>query len=285
MIDAHLHIWQIGQHACCWPTSADTVIYRNFSIADWQAQALPLGVKGGVLVQTQPDDADTDFLLKEATHYSAIKAVIGWVELQSSFAYERIATLATHEKFRGIRPMLQQMECLDWLLDDQLSSCISLMVEKNLVFDALVRVDQLPQLALFIKKYPRLTVIINHAAKPCIADDSLLSFSAWCDAMRVFKDLPQVSCKLSGLVTEAGKTQNETILLPYMDFLLDNFGAERLLWGSDWPVMLSAPNSSMANYQAWIAIVKQFLAHLPVTDQQLILTDNACRVYQIVSQY
>lgn len=280
MIDAHQHFWQIGQHDCCWPTPDLGVIYRDFALTDLVPIALANGVTGSVLVQTQQSDADTDYLLALAVQSDFIKAVVGWVDLASPHAPERIAYLAAHPKMRGLRPMLQCLPEDDWILRPELEPAIAAMKHHQLSFDALVYPRHLPHLEIFARRHPDLSIVIDHAAKPAIigndqpADD-------WCAALASIAVLPSVYCKISGLPMEAGRDQGEAELVPYIKYLVDIFGAERLMWGSDWPVIGLAPNKRLATYKNWLNLVDHALSACKITKNENIFTGTSLRFYRI----
>ncbi len=280
MIDAHQHFWQLGRHDCVWPTADLRAIYRDFGVQDLLHQAQACGVTGSVAVQSQTSDADTDYLLRLADESDFIKAVVGWVDLASPTAPERIAQLASHPKFRGIRPMLQSMPDDAWILRAELEPAIAAMKEHQLSLDALVYTRHLPHLYRFARRHPDLPIVIDHAAKPAIivndqpADD-------WREAMRLMASLPQVHCKLSGLVTEAGKGQGNEVFVAYVKFLASLFGVERLMWGSDWPVIGLAPNPQLSIYKNWLGLVNHALAECNITNSESVFIGTSLRFYRI----
>lgn len=277
VIDSHQHFWQIGKHDCTWPTPELVAIYRDFGPADLAPLAQTLGVTGTVLVQSQTRDADTDFLLQLANESDLVKAVVGWVDLASGDASSRIRHLAQHPKMRGLRPMLQSMPEDDWILSDSIQPAIIEMQQNNLSLDALVHVRHLPSLRVLAERYPGLAIVINHAAKPAIAADE---FEHWAVAMEDLAELPQVYCKLSGLLTEATAVQGVEQLRPYVLKLYDLFGAERLMWGSDWPVLTLAPNNVYATYSDWLDMARQLLSPLPEHERDAIFGLTAKNFYR-----
>lgn len=256
VIDSHQHFWRIDQDDCTWPTADLATIYRDFLPVDLAPLAMAAGVTGSVLVQSQPSDLDTDFLLRVADESHVVKAVVGWVDLLSPSAATRIQCVAHHPKMRGLRPMLQNLPDDAWILNPDLEPAIAEMQASSLSFDALVRVRQLPFLRVFAERHPRLPMVIDHGAKPDIAASE---FAFWSAGMAAMAELPQVHCKLSGLLTEANAEQGVDELRPYVVQLYHLFGAERLMWGSDWPVLRLAPNSRYAGYGDWLDLAKQLL--------------------------
>ncbi len=250
-IDAHQHFWQLRRAECRWPTAELQPIHRDFAPAELAPLAAAAGVTGTVLVQSQPDDRDTDFLLELASATPLVRAVVAWVDLASPTAPLRIARLARHPKMRGIRPMLQSLADDRWLLRPELAAAIESMLRHGLSFDALIRPRHLPHLLEFAARYPELPIIVDHAAKPDLAQGVLDPWRA--DLARLAQQT-NVSCKLSGLVTEAAPDWKPQDLAPCAEFLCRNFGTERLMWGSDWPVVNLA-----SDYQRWFALAHDLI--------------------------
>lgn len=280
MIDAHQHLWQLGRNDCEWPTADLKSIYRDFGEKDLLPIASECGVAGSVLVQSQPSDADTDYLLRLASGSDFIKAVVGWVDLASPSAPQRIAQLAAHPKFRGVRPMLQGLEDDKWILRPELEPAIAALKEHNLSVDALVYTRHLPHLYQFARRHPEVPIVINHAAKPAIIANDMPA-AEWCDAVRVLAALPQVYCKLSGLVNEAGAGQGKEVFVAYIKFLVSVFGVERLMWGSDWPVIALAPNRQLSIYKNWLALVDHALSECKIINSESVFIGTSLRFYRI----
>lgn len=273
LIDAHQHCWRIDAPGVRWPTPEQAAIYRDFGIDELRALAQPLGIGASVLVQSQPDDRDTDGLLALAGDDDFIAAVVGWVDLERDDAPARIAALAAHRKLRGLRPMLQALADDDWILRPALAPALAAMQQRGLSLDALVLPRHLPVLRRLAERYPALPIVIDHAAKPGIARGE---FDGWRDQMRALAALPQVFCKLSGLLTEAAPGAGAAQLRPYVAYLLENFGPERLMWGSDWPVLNLA-----GDYAGWYALARELSAALSETQRTALFGGTAARFYRI----
>lgn len=271
IIDAHQHFWRLGENDCSWPTPDLTPIHRNFEPADFEAVAAPLGVAGAVLVQTQESDRDTDWLLEVATSSERVKAVVGWADLKASDAPARIAALAARPKLRGLRPMLQG-KAPDWIADPVLAPALEAMITHRLSFDALVFTRHLHALHAFAARYPALPIVINHAAKPPIAAGEL---EPWRTEIARFAALPNVCCKLSGLLTEAAPGADAGALRLYVSHLLDVFGPRRLMWGSDWPVLLLA-----REYGAWLDMAR-VLSGVSGADAAALFAGTAQNFYRL----
>jgi L-fuconolactonase len=190
---------------------------------------------GTVLVQSQPTDTDTDWMLDLARDTPVVKAVVGWVDLTDPGAPDRIAAIAREPKLRGLRPMLQSIDDTDWLLRDDIVPALRAMQAAGLRLDALIQPRHLPMLARFAQRWPDLPIVIDHAAKPYAAAGTLFP---WAEQIAALADLG-LYCKLSGLRTEQAPGQSADDLKPYVEHLVAMF-AHRLMWGSDWPVLLLA---------------------------------------------
>ena len=270
-IDAHQHFWQLAARAGSWPPPSLAAIYRDFAPAHLAPLLAAHGIAGTVLVQSLPSVADTDYLLTLAAKTSFIRAVVGWTDLLAPDAAAEIARLASYGKLKGLRPMLQDIDDDQWIANPALAPALDAMVEHGLRLDALVLPRHLPALLHCARAYPQLAIVIDHAAKPPIAD---AAFGTWCEDMALLAALPNVHCKLSGLVTEAGPGWNVDDLRPYAAHVLDVFGSRRVIWGSDWPVVDLA-----GGYTAWLAASDALLAHVGQEDRDDIFGRNACRFY------
>jgi L-fuconolactonase len=274
IIDAHQHFWRIGENDCKWPTPDLGAIYRDFEPAELVALAAPLGVSGSVLVQSQESDRDTDWLIDLAAGCDFVKAVVGWTDLKAPHAPERIAALAAKPKLRGLRPMLQSLADDGWICDPALDPAIEAMIAHDLTFDALVYTRHLPHLRKFAERHPHLTIVIDHAAKPPIAQGTL---DPWRDEIVAIAQLENVLCKLSGLPTEAAAGQQNEAFAPFVNHLLRFFGPTRLMWGSDWPVVNLA-----TTYERWLAVARTLIG-ASGDEEDLVFCQTARMAYGIQS--
>lgn len=279
MIDSHQHFWRISRADCEWPGADLPAIYRDFLPEHYTAAVDGLEFEGSVLVQSQPCDSDTDFLLKVADAGETVCAVVGWIDLTSDRAGERLRHLQEHPKFRGIRPMLQAIANDDWILNDDCNAALECAQQLGLRFDALIQPRHLAVVAELARRYPELTIVINHAAKPDIARGG---FAQWAEGMLALGEHENISCKLSGLLTEATREQSarDDSFLPYAEHLLRTFGVERLMWGSDWPVCTL--RTSLADWYARSTrLLKLCVGDDTADAHQKIFTDNAKHFYRI----
>lgn len=272
-IDAHHHIWRLSRGDYDWLTP-DLPIHRDYMLDD--LRPLLGNVSATVLVQAAPTQAETMFMLKTARESSnLVRGVVGWVDFAADAAPARIAELRRDPLMKGLRPMLQDISDTGWILRKDVQPAIMALVAEGLCFDALVQPRHLPVLLTLCDRYPGLRVVIDHAAKPAIATGD---WQPWADDMaRVARETRSL-CKLSGLVTEAGPRWRVDDLRRYADHIIASFGPERVMWGSDWPVVDLA-----GGYTRWRDATNTLLAQLTVDDRARILGGTAAEFYGITT--
>jgi L-fuconolactonase len=274
-IDAHQHYWALSRGDYGWLRPEMVPIHHDFVPADLRPLLHEAGMAGTITVQAAPTEAETRYLLDLAEGCDTILGVVGWSDLEADGAPVRIRTLAAHPLLVGLRPMVHDIADDDWLLRPALAPAMAEMQAQGLVFDALVRPHHLPRLIRFAKTYPGLFVVIDHLAKPPVAaGQGGPGWSAWVRDMAALAAMPQVSCKLSGMVTEAGPNWSVERLRPFANLALELFGPERLIWGSDWPVLGLA-----GTYPQWWNATAELLASQPQVARDAILGGNAARIY------
>lgn len=276
-IDAHFHCWRLARDDYGWLTPALAPIYRDVAVTDWQAQSALHGVTGGVLVQAAPTGAETHFLLEQADAHPAVLGVVGWVDLGADDAPAHIETLARHPCLKGLRPMLQDMNDARWILQPALAPALRAMSDCGLVFDALIKSVHLPHMVTLAGRYPDLRLVIDHAAKPDIAAGE---WQPWADGIAQLASETRATCKLSGLLTEAGRAPMPGAVRRWGEHVLACFGASRVVWGSDWPVL-----ELSGSYGQWWSETQQLLAYLSPQEQAAILGENAKRLYHLQGRY
>ncbi|MDQ0134025.1 L-fuconolactonase [Neorhizobium galegae] len=268
-IDAHQHFWRIADRVGQWPPAELQAIHRDFLPDDMRPLLDAAGVDGTVLVQTMESEADTAFMLDVADRTPFILGVVGWTDMKAPDAPAAVARLARHPKFKGLRPMLQDIADDQWIGDPALDAAVAAMLEHHLVFDALVLPRHLEPLLGFARRHPDLPIVIDHGAKPPISEGRFID---WYARMKVLAELPNVHCKLSGLLTEAGDQKPQAVR-PYAETIFDLFGPARVIWGSDWPVLRLA-----GDYQAWL---DQCLDIVPADARDEVFGGNARRFYRL----
>jgi len=268
-VDAHHHIWQLARGDYGWLTP-DLPIYRDYTLDD--LRPLLGDITSTVLVQAAPTEAETAFLIDAAQcSRGLVRGVIGWADFAHPDAPDRIAALAAMPLLKGLRPMLQDIADTDWILRAEVQPAIAAMIAAGLRFDALVQPRHLPVLLQLCRRHPRLQLVIDHGAKPAIARGG---WQPWADDIaRIARETP-ARCKLSGLVTEAGRNKSADDLRRYADRILECFGPRRVLWGSDWPVVDLA-----GGYGYWRKTSLTLLAGLSTPDRDTILGGAALDFY------
>lgn len=268
MLDAHCHFWRLDRGDYGWLDGQGgplAPIRRDFGPADYP------GAGRVIAVQAAPTLAETDYLLALAAADDRIAGVVGWVDLA---APDAAAAIAARPHLLGIRPMLQDIAATDWLLTGPRPDALAALLAHGLRLDALVTARHLPVLAEFAGANPDLPIVIDHAAKPQPGQHG-----DWLAGMARLAADPRIQCKLSGLLTELDAEGRRAPLAPLREIfrrLLDWFGPERLIWGSDWPVLTLA-----AGYDEWLALTEALLEELSAPERAAIMGGNAARFYGV----
>lgn len=276
-IDSHQHFWTLERDDYGWLTPELTALYRDFQPSDLAPLLGQAGVHRTVLVQAAPTLAETRYLLELAERHDFIAGVVGWVGMEGGqTSIDILEALQDNPLFLGVRPMIQDIADPAWMLRPSLAPALEAVAAFGLTFDALVKPVHLPNLLELLQRHPDLRTVIDHGAKPDIASGQWVPWARWID--RVAEET-SACCKLSGLITEAGEGHSFPELAPYMDHLLDSFGAERLMWGSDWPVL-----NLRSDYPGWVTATRLWLAPLAAGDREAIEGGNAVRFYGLAGR-
>jgi L-fuconolactonase len=273
VIDAHQHFWRVARGDYGWLTPALAPLWRDFMPADLAPTLARHAIQRTILVQAAPTVAETDFLLAIADATPWVAGVVGWLDFAARDAVDAIARLATHPRLVGVRPMVQDIADDDWLLDPAFAPVFRALADHRLVFDALVLPRHLPRVARIVERHPHLAVVIDHAGKPPIRD-GIRGLDPWRHDLAVLAGAPNVTCKLSGLVTEAASAWTPDHLSPYVGRVLEAFAPRAIVWGSDWPVVEIG-----GGYDRWREATLALLAGVAAQDRAAILGGNAARVY------
>lgn len=274
MIDAHQHYWRVDRGDYAWLHDAPASLQRDFLPADLQAQRAAANVAGNVLVQAAATEAETRYLFELAHADRSILGVVGWADFETPDAPARIDALL-HDGgglLLGLRPMAQDHPDADWLARPALDAAFGRLQEHGLAFDALVRPPQLPAQRKRLQRERALRVVIDHAGKPDIAHGR---FEDWATHIGELAALPNVCCKFSGLLNELAPGMPESALDPYVDHLFACFGAERLIWGSDWPVL-----TLRDSYAHWLELARTLARQRAPHALDAIFGRNALAFYR-----
>ncbi len=272
--DSHQHFWQVGRFDYPWMTSDLGVLYRDYLPAEFASILRDNQVQKTVLVQASNSIEESRWLLELANENAFIAGVVGWVDLMSPDVDARLAGLSSHSKFKGVRHLVESEPNDDWLVQPAVLSGLKDLAHYNLSYDLLVHTRHLKHVAQVAESCPELSLVIDHLAKPPIAKNE---FDEWSHALAPLALYPNIYCKLSGLVTEANWHSWETSdLRPYVDYALELFGADRLMFGSDYPVCLLA-----ASYNRVLESFQEILSGLSDLDREKIFSLNAAKFYRL----
>lgn len=273
VIDAHVHLWDPARGDYSWLTSAIPELYRRFDKQDLRPLLDVAGVDGVVLVQAAPTAAESDYLLSITEHAPWIAGVVGWVDFDAREVEDEVARRAAQRKFVGVRPMLQDISDADWIVAPERARALSALASHELVFDALIRPEHMSRIEAIARRHPDLSIVIDHAAKPVIANTVDAS---WHDGLSALAACPNITCKLSGLLTQLEPATDRAKVLDCSRIVIETFGAARVIWGSDWPVLTLA-----ASYDEWGALTHEALEALSASDRDAVMGGNAARIYQL----
>ncbi|MFJ4934807.1 amidohydrolase family protein [Streptomyces pseudovenezuelae] len=274
VVDAHHHVWDLSVRDQDWIAS-DSPLRRNFTLADLAPEAAAAGVDRTVLVQTVTVPEETPELLALAAGHELIAGVVGWTDLtRPDIADElaRLRSLPGGTRLKGIRHQVQGEPDPGWLLRPDVRRGLTAVADAGLVYDLVVLPHQLPACVKAAESLPRLTFVLDHLGKPPIASGRP---EPWAADIRALAGLPNTVCKLSGMVTEADlATWTVDDLRPYADTVLDAFGPDRLMFGSDWPVCTLG-----ATYGETMSVTKELTAGLGTSERADVLGGTATRTY------
>ncbi|MDO6736329.1 amidohydrolase [Wenyingzhuangia sp. 2_MG-2023] len=273
-IDSHQHFWKYEPVKHSWIDDEMAVIRKDFMPSDLKSVYQQNNIDGCVAVQADQTLAETDFLLDLATKNDFIKGIVGWVDFRGADIDEVLKHYSQFEKIKGFRHVVQGESDPNFLLRPDFLNGIAKLEQYNFTYDILVFPHQLGSVLEFVKKFPNIKFVIDHIAKPYIKDGF---YDGWALLMKEIASYSNVYCKLSGMITEADyKTWSYHELVPYMQLVLNVFGADRILFGSDWPVCLVA-----GNYEKVRKITTDFIAPLTIDEQESIMGSNAVKFYNL----
>jgi L-fuconolactonase len=271
LLDAHQHFWRYDAVQYPWipPVSP---LHRDWLPADLAALQRPLGIAGSIAVQARQSLAESDWLLGLADADERIRAVVGWVDLRGSSLGDDLARLARHPKFVGVRHVVQDEPDDRFLLGASFCEGIRLLKDFDLTYDLLIYPQQLPAAIELVERFPEQPFVLDHLAKPSIRTGTL---EPWREQIRELAKAPGVFCKVSGMITEADHANwSPSDLRPFIDVVFEEFGVDRLMWGSDWPVCLFADS-----YDRVFQVVDDYLSGFSNRDRDAVMGGNCARFY------
>ena len=248
------------------------MIRRDFLPADLKKTLDEAGVSGAVSVQARTIVEESDWLLSMAEKHDFLRGVVGWVPLTEKDVEKHLERLSAHKKFKGVRHVIQGEPDDNYILRPDFNAGIKKLLKYKLRYDILIFERQLKPSIKFVDQHPNQMFILDHIAKPKIKERIL---SPWREDMIALGKRPNVYCKISGMITEADhKKWTSADLAPYLDTALQAFGPKRLMFGSDWPVMLVA-----GQYKPWVELIKEAIKRYSTAEQEQILSKNAITAY------
>jgi L-fuconolactonase len=272
-IDAHQHFWHHDPVRDAWITDEMSVLRRDFLPEELEALLDIHGMDGSVAVQADQSEEETRFLLELAEHNPSILGVVGWVDLLAPNLPERLEHYSRFGHFRGVRH-IAQAEPDDFLAREDVVRGIGMLRDFDLTYDILVYPRQLPAALSLVERLPDQPFVVDHLAKPPIAQGVT---EPWAARMREMASHPKVWCKVSGLVTEADWARwDPEDFHPYLDVVFDAFGPQRLMFGSDWPVCLLA-----AEYAQVVGLMEAYSGQLSAPERDALFGGSAASFYQL----
>lgn len=273
-IDAHQHFWNYDPVKDAWITDDMHVIQRNFMPEDLWPALKQQGIEGCIAVQADQSEHETLFLLELADKFDFIKGVVGWVDLRASNIGERLEYFSTFPKLKGFRHVVQGEPQDDFLLRKDFCRGIALLREYDFTYDILIYPRHIKYANEFVRRFPEQPFVIDHLAKPFIRDKKI---DEWKKDIETIAEAGNVHCKLSGMVTEADwKNWVMDDFKLYIDTVVESFGPERIMFGSDWPVCLVA-----AEYKQVCKVVEQHTSYLSDVSKERLWGGNAERFYKV----
>ena len=278
LIDAHQHYWTPSRGDYFWMPKGHPVLDRQYMPHDLAPELKAAGVEKTVLVQAAPTINETEFMLGVADASPSVAKVVGWVDFENKADLRHLERLKAHPKFAGVRPMIQDIDDVDWMLRKDVQWAFDALIDIDLTFDALGFSRHLQNFLTIFERYPKLRVVVDHCMKPQIRDQGTAKdeFIFWSEGMGRIARETSAFCKLSALVTEDVEAWSTGRLRPYAEFVLQAFGPNRVMWGSDWPVC-----RLRCEHGEWLSSAHQLCDGFSVDDKAQIFGGTAARFYGI----
>jgi L-fuconolactonase len=274
-IDAHVHFWKYDKKRDAWITDEMKVLQKHYLPEQLSLTLKRNGVTGVVAVQADQSEGETAFLVELAKTHDIIKGVVGWVDLKSEQLENRLEYFAQYPIIKGWRHIVQS-EPDDFLLQEDFQRGIRALLSHHFTYDILIYHYQLPAVLEFVSKFPEQQLVLDHCGKPGIREGEI---AKWKKNIQELAKSPNVYCKLSGLFTEANwSSWNPGDFYPYLDTVFEYFGVERLLFGSDWPVILLS-----GMYVQWKSLLEKYMEKYAPKDKDKVFGLNTVNFYGLDS--
>jgi L-fuconolactonase len=270
-IDSHQHFWDYDPIEYPWITPG-SAIHGSFKPADLEPLLRCADIGGCIAVQARQDLKENVYLCALAEANPLIRAVVGWIDLRSDNVEQQATAFKQLPKSAGVRHVVQDEADSEFMTREPFRRGIAALKKHGLVYDILIYAHQLPDAIRLVRDFPEQAFVLDHIAKPRIATGEI---QEWASHMREIAQFPNLSVKLSGMVTEADHLHwSSQVMEPYWNVVAEAFGTDRILYGSDWPVIRLA-----SDYARWVETVSRWLEVYPTSDQEKIWGENAQRVY------
>lgn len=273
-VDTHVHFWQYEKQKDAWITDNMKILQENYLPGQLAATLKRNEIDACVAVQASQTELETHYLLELSHMHDIIKGIVGWVDLCKDDIEERLHHFSQYPVIKGWRHVVQG-EPDDFLLRKDFQRGISLLQPYNYTYDILIYHHQLKPALEFVSEFPDLPMVIDHCAKPDIADKKI---DEWKVLMQEMAKHPNVYCKLSGLFVEAKwKQWSPADFYPYLDVVFEAFGIDRLLFGSDWPVILLS-----GMYVQWKSLLEKYMENMEQEEKGKVFGENAVKFYRLM---
>ena len=277
IIDAHHHLWDRGRFSYRWLKSMPT-IDRDYLLRDYEQVISGTGVVKSVHVQAEVDPQfgiqETRWILSMADAEGPIAGVVGWAPVEREDLDDFLEKLGPHPRLKGIRRLIQSEADVQFCARPEFVAGVRKLAKHHLSFDLCIFHPQLPAAIQLVRQAPEMNFVLDHIGKPNIKDKLQ---EPWMTQLRELASLPNVVCKVSGMVTEADWTSwKAEDLRPYLEHVIACFGFDRLMFGSDWPVSTLA-----SRYQRWLEVVREAVRGASAAEQRQLFWDTATKFYRL----
>jgi len=271
-IDAHHHLWRYSAEEYGWIDESMGMLRLDFLTKDLTVVMASAGVDGSVVVQARQTMEETRWLLDVAEECSAIRGVVGWAPIAGEEFPGVMEEFERRPKLKGLRHVIQGEKDENYILREDFNSGLRSMLGSGLVYDILIYERHLPQTIEFVDEHPEQVFVLDHVAKPLIREGVM---EPWASRVRELGERENVWCKVSGMVTEADwGAWTLDGLRPYLDTVVEAFGVERMMVGSDWPVCLVA-----SEYERWFEVMGEYFARFSESEREALFGGTAVEVY------
>ena len=273
-IDSHQHFWKFDPIRDTWIPDEMALLRKDFLPDQFAPLLQENGFDGCITVQSEQAEIENVFQLENAKNNDFIKGIVGWVDFQAKNVGQKLSYYKQFEKIKGFRHILQGEAQRDFMLRPEFLKGIEALREYDYTYDILIYADQLKFTKEFVAKFPNQKFVVDHLAKPYIKRKEI---NGWKKDIQQVAEIENVSCKISGFLTEADmKHWKEEDFIPYFDVVVESFGFDRIMFGSDWPVCLGG-----ADYTTVVNIMKKYFSSFTKNEQDKFFGDNAIKFYNL----